>query len=142
MLVPADAAAELVQVRQAEILGLVDEHGVGVGNVDAGLDDRGGHENVGLVLDELVHHLFQLVLVHLTVADDDAGVGHELADFIRDGLDVVDLVVYEEDLAVAGQFALQRLLDALLVVLNDLGDDRAAVAGRRGEIGNVANTQQ
>jgi len=35
----ADAAAQLVQLREAELVGAVDDDGVGVRVVDAGLDD-------------------------------------------------------------------------------------------------------
>ena len=42
---PADAAAELIEIRQAEAVGAVDEDRVGVRDVDAGLDDGGGQQN-------------------------------------------------------------------------------------------------
>ena len=67
----ADAAAQLVQVGQAVVVGLVDEDGVGVGDVQAALDDRRRHQDVGFAADERDHRLFQLVLAHLPVADDD-----------------------------------------------------------------------
>ena len=76
----ADAAAELIEIGQAEAVGAVDEDGVGVGDVDAGLDDGGGEQDVGLALDEGVHDDFQVVLVHLAVADDDARLGDQFAD--------------------------------------------------------------
>ena len=78
MLVPPDAAAKLVQVGQAVAVGLVDEDRVGVGNVEAAFDDRRRQQDVGLAADELEHHLFQLVLGHLAVADVDPGLGHDL----------------------------------------------------------------
>ena len=142
MLVTTDAAAELVQVGEAEVFGFVDEHGVGVGDVDAGLDDGRGDEDVGLVADEAVHDVFEFVLVHLAVADDDAGVRDELADFIGDALNVVDLVVDEKDLAVAGEFALQCLLDAGFIVWDDFGDDAAAIGGGRGEVADITDAKQ
>ena len=33
LLAPADASAQLIELRQAELLGVVDEHGVGGGDV-------------------------------------------------------------------------------------------------------------
>ena len=39
-------AAHLVEVAEAEVLGVVDEHGVGVGDVEAVLDERGGYKHV------------------------------------------------------------------------------------------------
>src|SRR5262245_47334885 len=44
VLVPSDAAAQLVQICQAVVVGLVDENGVGVGNIQSAFDDRGGNE--------------------------------------------------------------------------------------------------
>src|SRR3989442_11697564 len=40
----ADAAAQLVQLREPEALGVLDQHDGGVRDVDADLDDGGGHE--------------------------------------------------------------------------------------------------
>ena len=45
---PPDAAAELVELRQAEAVGAVDDHGVDVRDVDAVLDDRRGEQQVVL----------------------------------------------------------------------------------------------
>ena len=73
MLVAAHAAAQLVQVGQAVAVGLVDEDRVGVGNVQAALDDRRGQQQVEAVVDEIQHHPFQLVLGHLAVGDGRAG---------------------------------------------------------------------
>lgn len=37
----ADAPAKLMQLRQPEFIGAVDDDGVGVGDVDTGFDDGG-----------------------------------------------------------------------------------------------------
>ena len=65
----ADAAAELVELAEAELVGLVDDDGVHVRDVEAGLDDRGADEDVRPAVREVVHDVGQLVLVHLAVAD-------------------------------------------------------------------------
>ena len=44
----ADAAAQLVQLRQAEALGVLDDHHARVRHVDADLDDRRRHEDLQL----------------------------------------------------------------------------------------------
>ena len=127
----ADAAAELVELRQAELVGVVDDDRVRVGDVEAGLDDRRADEDVGLAVGELEHHALELVLVHLAVADADLGLGHELAELARDQLDVVDAVVDEVDLAAALHLAHDRLADDVVVELGDVGLDRQALLGRR-----------
>ena len=46
MRTPAHAAAELVQLRQPETLGVLDQHQGGVGNIDAHFHDAGADQNV------------------------------------------------------------------------------------------------
>ncbi len=45
----ADAAAKLVQLREAEALGLLDHHDGRVGDVHADFDDGGGNEDLDFV---------------------------------------------------------------------------------------------
>ena len=51
-LTPADAAAQLVQLGEAEALGVVDDHDGGFGHVDADFDHGGGDEELGLAAGE------------------------------------------------------------------------------------------
>ena len=61
------------------------------------------------------------------MTDDDACFGDETLDVISDGLNVVDAVVYEEDLPIARQFTHDRALHALFVVRRDLRDDSSPI---------------
>ena len=49
MLPPPDPAAKLVQLAQAKSIGVVDDDRVGVGDIQAGFDDRRADENIRLV---------------------------------------------------------------------------------------------
>src|SRR5450631_4180220 len=69
---PADASAQLVQLRKAELVGAVDEDRVGGRHVDAGLDDRRAQQQVRALVVEVAHHALQLALAHLAVRDRDA----------------------------------------------------------------------
>jgi hypothetical protein len=91
----ADAAAQLVQLGQAELVGAVDEDGVGVRIVDAGLDDGRAQQQVVALLGEVAHDALQLALGQLAVADDDARLGQQLRQALAHGADGVDLVVQE-----------------------------------------------
>src|SRR5690606_40000599 len=55
----ADATAELVELRESQRVGAVDEDGVGVGDVQPALHDRGAQEHVDLAVDEAGDHLLQ-----------------------------------------------------------------------------------
>ena len=142
MLVAADAAAELVEVGQAVAVGLVDEDGVDVGDVQPALDDRGGDEDVGLVADEGEHGPLQRLAGHLAVGDQDAGLGDDRLDAVDDRPDVVDAVVDEVDLAVAVQLADDGVADQLRVEADDARLDGQPVAGRRLQVADVADPQK
>ena len=53
---PAHPAAELVELRQAQRVGSVDDDRVGVRDVEPGLDDRGADQDVRGAIRELEHH--------------------------------------------------------------------------------------
>ena len=63
----AYAAAELVELREAEAVGVFDDHDGGVGDVDAYFDDGGGDEDVEFVALEAGHGDFFVVGGHAAV---------------------------------------------------------------------------
>ena len=112
VLVAPDAAAELVQVGQAVVVGLVDEDRVGVGNVEAALDDRRRHEDVELAarrtrpspLPARRSAIWPWPIAHPRL-------GHDPLQLVGDQLDVVHAVVDEVDLPAAVQLAQDRVAD-------------------------------
>ena len=92
--------------------------------------------------DEIDHHRFQLVVGHLGVADPQPHVGHDLPQAVGDQLDVADAVVDEVDLPAAGQLALDRVADQLVVPAGDLRLDGQAILGRRFQVRDVAQADQ
>ncbi len=67
-----DAAAQLVQLRQAEPLGVLDDHDRRVRDVNPDLDDDGRDEEVITPRAELGHHAVLLVGPHAAVQQGDA----------------------------------------------------------------------
>ena len=63
----ADPAADLVGLGEAELVGALDDQGVGAGDVESRLDDRRRHQAVGVAAQEAEHRLLELGLVHLPV---------------------------------------------------------------------------
>ena len=101
----ADAAAQLVQLRQAQAIGAIDDDGVGRRDIDAALDDRRADQHVELAMVEIEHHLLELALRHLPMADAHFGLRQQLAQVFGHGLDVLDAIVDEIDLAAAADLA-------------------------------------
>ena len=73
----ADTAAQLVQLGKTHAVGVLDDEGVDVRHIDAGLDDGRADEDLRLARDHALHDRRELLLVHLTVRHvDDRAVEH------------------------------------------------------------------
>ena len=138
----AHAPAQLMQLGQAQLVGAVDDDGVGGGDIDAALDDGGAQQQVEAAVVEVQHDLFQVAFAHLAVADGDAGLGDQLGEFPPHALDGLDLVVQEVHLAAPLDLAQAGLAQGLLVPLGDEGLDGGALRRRRGDDGQVAQPGQ
>ena len=127
----ANAAAQLIKLRQAEHVGAMDDHGVGARNVEAGFDDRRRQENVVLAVVEGADFVLELARRHLPVGDDEFALGRVLAQERRRFVEVLDARADIERLAAAIALAQQRLADDQRVERRDEGAHREPV-DRRG----------
>ena len=75
----AHPAAELVELGEAEALGLLDHHHGGVGNVHADLDYGGGHQDLQLACLEALHDGLLFVRAEAAVHQTDRDLGKDLA---------------------------------------------------------------
>ena len=106
----ADAPAQLVELREAEHVGAIDDDGVGARDVEAALDDGRGDEHVVAALDEVEHRLLERAPRAIwPCADRDARLGHQRLQARGALVDALDAVVDVEDLAAAGELARDRL---------------------------------
>ena len=102
------AAAQLVELREAQVVGAVHEHRVGVGDVEPRLHDERRDEHRHLAGHELAHHLVEVALAHLAVRDGHRRARRQPFHVVGDRLDRLDPVVHEEDLAAAVELARDR----------------------------------
>ena len=79
---------------------------------------------------------------HLPMGNAEARLGDDRRQSIGDQVDVVDPVVDEEDLPVAVELANDRLADQFAVEAANAGLDRLPIARRRGQVGDIADSQQ
>jgi len=142
MLKSTHAAAQLVKIGQAVVVGLVDENRVGVGDVQAALDDRRRHQHIDLAAHELQHRLFQLVASHLAMRHRDPHFGDNTLNAIRDFLNVLHTVMDEIDLSLAVQLAQNRVADQLVIEADDARFDGKPIWRRSFQIANVADAEQ
>jgi hypothetical protein len=132
----------LVELRQAQRVGALDDQRVRLRDVDARLDDRRRHEDVGIAAQERVHLLLELTLAHLPVRGDEAQVRAELLQLQHDLLDRLDAIVEIERLAPARMLTLQCRCYEVLVELSDNSSDRATAHRRRLDDRDVAEPRK
>src|SRR5258708_6502622 len=142
----ADASAKLVELGEAETLGVLDDHDGGVRDVDADFDDGGGDEDLRFVLAEALHDFFFFVAGEAAVEKAELELGKNFARealvfvdggfelelrFLDDGIDDVGLMS-------GGNFAAERFPNAGEMLLGGHARGDGSAAGRKlVENGNV-----
>ena len=118
-LAASDAPAQLVQLGQAEAVGVLDDHQVGVRHVHADLNDGRCNQNVILLCGERLHHALLVRVFHAAVQYGDATVRQRVLQVDRVLLGAFQL-----------QFALldQRADDVHLPAVRDLFVDKRSDA--------------
>src|SRR6266852_2948554 len=142
----ADASAKLMELGEAEALGVLDDHDGGVGDIDADFDDGGGDEDLRFVFAEALHDFFFFVAGEAAVQEAELELGKNFARealvffhggfqlelrFLDDGIDDVALVA-------GGDFAAEEFPDAgEMRLAGRARDDGRAAGGKLIEDGNV-----
>ena len=85
-----------------------------------------------------MHHLFEVLFVHLAVANDNPGFGDEILYLFLHILDRADTVVEEKDLPAARELSADGISNQALVVGNDRGLHGEAIGWRSVDGGHVA----
>src|SRR4030043_27242 len=94
---------QLVKLRQSELVCLVHNDGIGIGHVQARLDNGSADEDIDFAPGESGHHFLKLILRHLAVTDSDLRLRHKVPYIFSYHSDALHTVVHEKDLTVALQ---------------------------------------
>src|SRR5207247_2700249 len=95
----ADAAADLVELREPERVGALYDQRVRLRDVETGLDDRRRDEHVRIAAEEREHVILELLLAHLPMRDDEPELRTKLSQPLGRLVDRLDAVVQVEGLA-------------------------------------------
>ncbi len=114
-----DAAAELVELREPEPLGVLDDHRGRVRDVHPHLDHRGGDEHADRARLEPLHHRVLLVRPHAAVDEADLHAPEDLRPELLvhvgrgrefDLLGLLDERIDDEDLPALGELRLEEVV--------------------------------
>src|ERR1700683_840094 len=137
----SDPAAKLIQLRQPKMIGAIDDHRIRIRNIEPRFDNRGAHQQIDAVLDKIAHHIFQLMLIHLTMTDADPRLGNQRAQMAGDVCDVLDAVVHEKYLARAIQLAQNDFAHQTVFEMRDEGADHLPIRRRSLDHREIADAE-
>ena len=140
MMRTSDATAQLVQLRQTEVIRAFNDNGVGCRDVDPGFDNGGTNQHVETLMMEIIHHPFQFALAHLPVTDGNPCFRHQFCQPFGSFLDVFHIIVEIINLPPAQNFTQDRLPDHQAVILTDKGFNCQTTGGRRGDNRQVTHS--
>ena len=135
-------AFKLVHLREAETLRVFDNECVGVGIVDAALDNRGGNEHIDLARAEIFHHAFELFFAHLTVRHTDARFASGFLHATDGFFDGAHAIAYVIHLSPAMQLTANGVAYDVDVPFAHVHFDGASVARRRKDEAHVAHARK
>ena len=142
MLGAADAAAQLIELGQAEHIGAVNDEGIGGGNVEARFHDGGGEQHIEFPVIEAGHDVFQFGGRHAAMGGAELYLRNILAQELAYFGEIGDAGDDIEALPAAEMFAQQGFADDDGIEGRDIGAHREAVQGRRGDQRKFAHAGQ
>ena len=134
------ASTQLVQLAQTVVLGVVDNEGVRVRNIQAGLHNGGADQHVKAALPEVHNNLLQARFTHAAVGGGDARLRHELADFRGNIIDISHAVVHEEHLSFTHELAANCGSNLAVGSRSHESQHGVAFLRRGGKGGGLSNT--
>ena len=138
----ADAAAQLIELRQTELIGAMHDQRVRGRNVEAGFDDVGRDEHVDLAVVERGHRLFEPRGADLAVRRRGLHLGHSLLEELERAAEIGDARHDIEALPAAIVLAQQRLADGQRIERRHVGAHGEAIDRRRGDERKIAHARE
>ena len=114
-------ASQLIQLGQPHAVRIMDNHGIGIGYIQAGLNDGGGHQHVNFPVDKIRHNPLQLMLPHLAMGKCDHSIRHKGLNTASHLINIRHTIVYIIHLTVSCQLAVDCLTHHLLIVFHHIG---------------------
>ena len=139
---PADAAAHLIELRQTETIGIVNDDRVRVRHVETIFHDARRKQDVVAPLVEIDHDALQKLFRHLPVPRLNPRLRHEFFEPSAHDVDALDTVVDEVNLPAAPKFTSNGIFQDGVVVLDDVALHGEALGGRRLDDAHVTRSDE
>ena len=139
---PSDPSPQLMQFTQTEILSLIYDDCIGIGNVKAAFNDSGAQQQIVVTLYEIEHLLLQFLRRHLSVRHTNLHIRDYPVKDIIHGRQFMHLVVKEENLPSAIQFIIYDIPYFFFIEKNNLRLHRNPVRRGSTDDGKIPRLQR
>ena len=138
----AHTTAQLIQLSQAEAVGVLDQDRVDPGDVQAAFDDGGAEHHVGLTGVEGDHGAFQFAFGHLAMGHKQFQIGKHRPQPRGHVLDALHPWNHVEHLTAAIEFLTDRTANGFRIQGCQVGLDRSPQWRRGGDQAHLPNAGQ
>ena len=133
---------KLVKLGKSHLVGIINNHGIYVGNIHTGFNNGGGNQYINFSINKIIHDFFQLLLLHLSMCKGHICLRHQLLyghGYICNGIYPVIDIVY---LSPSGQLPNDGLPYHFLIVFTDIGLDGQTFTRRLFQNAHVPDSYQ
>ena len=120
----------------------MDNHGVGIGDIQPGFNDRCGYQHVDFPVDKVSHNPFEFPFAHLPVGEGDDGIRDKGLNPSGDIVNIIYPVVHIVNLSVSCKLAVDGFPDHLFIIFHNIGLDGKTVNGRLFQNTHIPDTDQ
>ena len=117
------SSPELIELGQSHIVCIMNDHGIYIGNIQSGLNNRCRYQNVNISIDKIIHDPLQFPFLHLPVGECHICFRHQFCNGITHLHNGIDPVVYIIDLSAPVQFSADCLPDHFFIVFHHISLD-------------------
>ena len=121
---PADTSTELMQLRESEAIGPIDDDCIRARHIDTAFDNCRAHEDMNSPVIKIEHDLFEVMLAHLAVCDLNRRVGNDFLYLAGIFFDVFDAIVDKVELSATLKLPLGSLAHQRRIPFSDERFDR------------------
>ena len=133
---------QLVKLRQAEAMGILDQNRVDAGDVETALHNRGAEHHIRFPAVERHHGALQFALGHLAMGHQQPQTGKHLAQLTGHLLDALHPRHHVKHLAAAVELLTDGTANGLLIQGCEVGFDRPTQGWRRGDQAHLPHPGQ
>ena len=137
-----DSSAKLIKLGKSVSVGIMDDHGIYIGNIQPCFNDRSRNQYINITIYKRIHDILKFSLAHLSMCKIHPRIRHKFRYAQGNIRNIRNTVIDIIDLSAPAQFSVDRLPDCLLIILHNIGLNRHSVHRRFLKDTHITNSNE